>query len=85
MIVSATSNQALCVGSRRKRGTAAISVETLKFRQCGLNRVTPAALEAAGHPGPAIGQLVKSVAPADEDRSTAIAAAFQSLACALHT
>ena len=85
MIVGPTSAQALAMGAARKRGTAANSGENLKFRQYGLQRVTPAVMEAAGLPGPALKQLIKTVVPTDEDRSTSIQSAFQSLACALHS
>ena len=85
MIVGPTSVQALALGAARKRGTAANSGENLKFRQYGLQRVTPAVIEAAGLPGPALKQLIKSTVPADEDRSSSIQTAFQALACAMHS
>ena len=72
MIVSRCSAQALVMGSARKRGTAANRGETLKLRQHGLQRFTPAVLEAAGYPGPAFRQLIKSLVPPDADRSTSI-------------
>jgi hypothetical protein len=85
MVVGPSSTQALAMGAARKRGTAANSGETLKLRQYGLQRVTPAVLEAAGYPGPSLRQLVKSLVPPDDDRSTAIQIAFQSIACAMHS
>jgi hypothetical protein len=85
MIVGPTSAQALAMGAARKRGTAANGGENLKLRQYGLQRVTPAVMEAAGFPGPSFKQLIKSIVPADEDRSTSIQTAFQAIACALHS
>ena len=85
MVVGPSSTQALAMGSARKRGTAANSGETLKLRQYGLQRVTPAVLEAAGYPGPSLRQLIKSLVPPDDDRSTTIQSAFQSIACAMHS